>query len=414
MSKTTKRGSSSHRENLRKKGEDVSKSQKLITEYLESITRSFYPIDAIEPNSWNVNTMTLEEFESLKESIKITKGDYLKKNPIKIWKDQEKDKYTISDGEHRWRACKELGFKRIPADLEDIDVEDAKSLNVIYSKNRGKIDHFKLSKLLNEEYWVDHNIFIGKRKCTQQDLAERFGLSGRSEVSNVLNIYPKLKKTYNVWAPKHLDNSHLDSLARCQDDFLREKLIDESIKNNWSSKKIRKQATKFNKLSRWLNKEIKRERVRECLLNIFTGASLFTLNYEALIEKFFHFVIENNQLKVITKHWKKFDENSGSAKKYREKYIKEYKTWDGWYVEYYSSEFFKLGKTMVWEFFNELYQGEIFCCVCKERIERFNDFVPHHEPPYEYDYIWYVFINGEEQKIFPCHKKCHKQGSILQ
>jgi len=410
MSNSIKREKIPSHEINKKTGTNKNLYQKTIIEILETITRSYYPIDAIEPNPWNVNIMTTEEFESLKESIKITKGEYLKKNPIKIWKDREKDKYIISDGEHRWRACKELGFKKIPADLEIINIEEAKSLNVIYSKNRGKTDYFKLSKLLNEEYYKED----GKRKCTQQNLAERFGLSGKREVSDTLKIYPRLKNFFDQSpACRTFSTRQLIAFSRCNDILLRGKLIEESLKNKWSSKEIRKQATKFNKLSKWINKEIKRVNVRECLINIFTGTSLFTLQFEELIEKFFHFVIENKWLKIIMNNWRKFDELSRSARKYREKYIKENNKWEGWYNEYYSSEFFKVGKSMAWAFFNELHQNEVFCCVCKEKIENLNDFVPHHEPPYEYDYIWYVFLNGEEQKIYPCHKKCHRQGALL-
>ena len=100
------------------------------------LTIKGYPIEQIYRNSWNVNSMTPKKFESLKESIRETKGEFLKYNPILI-RELEKDKYEIVDGEHRYKACMELGFTHIPAIVEpDVDLEKAKEMNVIYNQNR--------------------------------------------------------------------------------------------------------------------------------------------------------------------------------------------------------------------------------------------------------------------------------------
>lgn len=372
------------------------------------VKRSKYPIDLIEPNDYNVNSMSQEEFQQLKESIRTTNGRYLRNNPIKIWWNETKQKYIIIDGEHRWRACKELGFETIPAEIEeDVDFNKAKELTVVLSKNRGQIDHFKLSKLLNEEY-RDEN---GKPKCTQQELADRFGLSGKKEVSNILNIYPRLKIFFEKsLAMPDFSNRQLESLSRCKNDLLREKLIEQTIKKEWASKEIRKQATKFNKLSKFLEKEIMTPKERKCILDVFSGTSLFELNFEALWEKIFRFIIENGRKDVIIKYLRKFSKHSEFAKSYKKRYIERNNNiWSGWYNEYSSNtNEWNAAKLMIWDFFNEYYHEKVYCWRCKELITQITDFRSHHEP-YEWDHLWFAFLDGD-QKIYPLHDKCHEPG----
>ena len=209
------------------------------------------PVDMFVPNSWNTNEMSQEEFEKLKESIKITKGKYLRENPLKVRENSIPDKLEIVDGEHRWKACKELNITKIPFEKSDIDTEKAQKLNVIYSMNRGQVNYFKLSKLLNE--------FYEKHKITQEQLAERFGLS-RSFVADLLLIYPRLKDFLEQLSDvRQLTNAHFHEFSRCQNDYFREKLIDKSIENKWNSKTIRTQATKFNQISDYIDELTKTE-----------------------------------------------------------------------------------------------------------------------------------------------------------
>jgi len=203
------------------------------------------PIDMFVPNPWNTNEMTQEEFESLKESIRTTKGMYLRENPLKVRESGVPGKVEIVDGEHRWRACKELGIAKIPFEKIDIGTEKAQKLNVIYSMNRGNINYFKLSKLLNE-YYDNH-------KITQEELAKEFGLGDKRRINNILKIYQRLNIFYEkVSAPRLFGNYHLEELANCRNDLFREKLIDKTIENKWNSKTIRTQATKFNQISDYI------------------------------------------------------------------------------------------------------------------------------------------------------------------
>ncbi len=74
------------------------------------------------------------------------------------------------------------------------------------------------------------------------------------------------------------EKSILEYLAKCQNDLLREKLIEESIKNKWTSKDIRIQVKRLNEFNKYLEKNYNKS-TKECILNDFVGNSLFNLEF---------------------------------------------------------------------------------------------------------------------------------------
>lgn len=106
-----------------------------LSDFKEKKIRRGYPINWIYPNSWNINVMDDKTFDGLVESIRETKGEYLKTNPIQIRRIR-KGYYEIIDGEKRWDACRILGYTHIPAIVENVDIEEAQVMNVIFNRNR--------------------------------------------------------------------------------------------------------------------------------------------------------------------------------------------------------------------------------------------------------------------------------------
>lgn len=376
-----------------------------------------YPIDKIIPNSFNVNVMTTEEFGKLKESIKTTKGKYLQDNPIKILYDPEQDLYIIIDGEHRWSACKELGYATIPAEEEkDIDMGKIKELNVILSKDRGKINYFKFSKILNEEYWLDikeaeENNWEYKKdrvKTTQQKLAERFGFT-LDRIKHIRRIYQQLSRLIKSVSAHLFENEALIQLARCKNDLLREKLVDQSIKNKWNSKKIREYSTRLNNFNRYLEKNYD-ESTKEDILNDLAGNSLFDLSVD-LKEKIIK-MKENHNLKLINRYNSIWEKHNRTAIKIMESYDKEHgKAYsEGRYKKGYCGHpAYKLWEKDVLNFFEKFYKMNVICFRDGVKLKLGKNFIAHHKE-YIWDFICYVFL-GEEQLVLPCCNDCHEKGS---
>lgn len=106
-------------------------------------------IEKIGPNPWNPNVMNEKTFEKEKDSIKALGmiGSILARRYNHTTYD-----YQIIDGEHRWKACKELGFTKIPVEIYIDEIADstAKMLTIMMNTQRGEHDVLKEAQIFNE------------------------------------------------------------------------------------------------------------------------------------------------------------------------------------------------------------------------------------------------------------------------
>lgn len=112
-------------------------------------TRLEVDIELVYPNSWNPNLQSEKMFEEAKRSI--TNFGFV--DPVFV-REYGDGTYQIIDGEHRWKACKELGYtKLIIESYGVVDEAVAKILTMNMNKIRGEHDIMKeaaLYKSLNE------------------------------------------------------------------------------------------------------------------------------------------------------------------------------------------------------------------------------------------------------------------------
>ena len=67
------------------------------------------PIDKVEPNDYNPKKKDTPEYKKVVESLRVNGL----KQPIFVREVDGNDNYVIVDGEQRWTAAKELGYKDI-------------------------------------------------------------------------------------------------------------------------------------------------------------------------------------------------------------------------------------------------------------------------------------------------------------
>lgn len=105
-------------------------------------------VDSIEPNDWNPNRQS--DFMYQREMASIQKFGFI--DPVTVRKHpRRRGMLQIIDGEHRWRAGKELGFEAIPiTNLGAISDSQAKALTDILNNLRGEQDANARAKLLKE------------------------------------------------------------------------------------------------------------------------------------------------------------------------------------------------------------------------------------------------------------------------
>lgn len=117
--------------------------KKLVTE------KKVVDIKSIFPNEHNPNTQSGYTYQKMKDTLQ-KKGLYgaaciVCRHPVA-------GHYIILDGEHRWRAMKELGYTEIPVEvcIEDMSDNDIKFWTVYFNNTRGRDDIMKRAKLLKE------------------------------------------------------------------------------------------------------------------------------------------------------------------------------------------------------------------------------------------------------------------------
>jgi len=102
-------------------------------------------IDNIIPNAFNPNEMSEFMYEKMKQTIK-EKGLF-----GSIYVTPTAGMYRILDGEHRWKACKELGMTWLPVECaKEMTDQEVKFWTVYFNNTRGKDDIEKRAQIFKE------------------------------------------------------------------------------------------------------------------------------------------------------------------------------------------------------------------------------------------------------------------------
>lgn len=137
----------------------------------------------INPNKYNPNLMTEEQFKSLVADFQ--ENGWIGQ-PVVV-----NDKLEIIDGFHRWKGAMSLGFKRIPiVRFHPESEEHQKIVTIALNSKRGEMNPLKLASLISEL----------NKKFSLEELSVKlgFGVSDIKDKLSLLQVTPefmeKLKK----------------------------------------------------------------------------------------------------------------------------------------------------------------------------------------------------------------------------
>lgn len=113
-----------------------------ITSKLGALSVEYVPLDSITANSWNPNRQSDHDFDLLLRSME-TDGFT---QPIIVVRATK----AIVDGEHRWRAARQLGYDEVPVVFVDMSEEQARVSTLRHNRARGSEDIELTAQILRD------------------------------------------------------------------------------------------------------------------------------------------------------------------------------------------------------------------------------------------------------------------------
>ncbi len=186
------------------------------------------PVDALEPNRFqprrSLDPAALAELKS-----SIAANGLLQ--PVVVR--QTGSGYELVAGERRWRAVKDLGWKKIPAVVRDVDDRTLLTLALVENLQRASlsaIDEAEGYNRLAQDFQLSHGA-----------IAEAVGRD-RSTVANAIRLLKLPKRVQQLVASDALSAGHARALLSLGDERQIERLARECVAQGWSVREIERHA----------------------------------------------------------------------------------------------------------------------------------------------------------------------------
>jgi ParB family chromosome partitioning protein len=186
------------------------------------------PVEAIEPNRFQPRrALDPAALVELRNSI----GSSGLLQPVVVRRLEAG--YELVAGERRWRAVRELGWKKIPAVVRDVDDRTLLTLALVENLQRASlsaIDEAQGYERLVREFALSHAA-----------IAEAVGRD-RSTVANAIRLLKLPKAVQRLVASDALSAGHARALLSLEDGKQIEHLARECVAHGWSVREIERHA----------------------------------------------------------------------------------------------------------------------------------------------------------------------------
>lgn len=165
-------------------GQDTTPADSRQTELVE-IETHLVPVDDIRPNDYNPNRMDDQEFSEFVAEVKHL-GRLPKPVVIRPKVGLSSAAFCIVDGEHGWRAAKEVGFEKIPCEI--VHVDDFEAMRQTYKRNQhGRPDQVLLGQMFQA--------MMDGHKFSRRQLADAIKVSDGT-IRNALEYSEAVRNSY--------------------------------------------------------------------------------------------------------------------------------------------------------------------------------------------------------------------------
>jgi ParB family transcriptional regulator, chromosome partitioning protein len=186
------------------------------------------PVSDIEPNRFQPRrAFDPEALEELKRSLAAT--GLLQ--PVVVR--QTQGGYELVAGERRWRAARDLGWKRIPGVVRDVDDRTLLTLALVENLQRASlspIDEAEGYDRLTRDFGL-----------SQSDVAEKVGRD-RSTVANAIRLLKLPKPVQALLDSGALTAGHARALLSVADERELVRLAREAVAKDWSVRETEREA----------------------------------------------------------------------------------------------------------------------------------------------------------------------------
>ncbi|MBN1300283.1 MAG: ParB/RepB/Spo0J family partition protein [Melioribacteraceae bacterium] len=182
-------------------------------------------IDKIVPNPFQPRVeFDAEALNELKNSI-LTNGLI---QPVTVRR--KNGIYELISGERRFRACREIGYKNIPAYVIQVDTDEAMlALSLIENIQREKLNPIEIAEAYKR--------LIEECKLSQEEVAIKVG-KDRTTITNTLRLLKLPEKIKKYLIEGTVTQGHARALINLENENLQIEIADKIIKELLSVRKV--------------------------------------------------------------------------------------------------------------------------------------------------------------------------------
>jgi ParB family transcriptional regulator, chromosome partitioning protein len=186
------------------------------------------PIDLIVPNPYQPRiSFDPESLDELKKSI-LSNGLI---QPITVRRKSEKQ-YELISGERRLRACKDIGYREIPAYIIKIDSDEALLAMAL-------IENIQREKLNPIEIGQAYKRLMDECNLTQEEIAEKVG-KDRTTIANFIRLLKLPREIQYSLIKEEITQGHARALINLPSEQLQLILLRKIKEKNLSVRKVEK------------------------------------------------------------------------------------------------------------------------------------------------------------------------------
>lgn len=201
------------------------------------------PVDVISSNPFQPRIhFNPEAFEELKKSI-LSNGLI---QPITVRRVD--NKYELISGERRLKACRDIGYKEIPAYIIKVDSDETMLAMAL-------IENIQREKLNPIEVGLAYKRLMEECRLTQEEIADKVG-KDRSTVANSIRLLKLPKQIQESLIKETISMGHARALINLPTENLQLEALNKIIEGNLSVRKVEQLVKKLLKTPNNLKRSV--------------------------------------------------------------------------------------------------------------------------------------------------------------